>query len=269
VANVVNKEIIPPSHLVSGLPAALDEIVLKGLARDPEKRFSSADEMATALESVSKLATTREVGAWVREWAKETLADRASRLAMLESVTPSNHELSASLDVRMAGASIPPPGDQSSSQPLSQLTDVSFAASARPRRRAVTWIALALGLGALVAVGGVLTLGRGRTEPAANASVMAAPPPASEIVIPTPSIPKSAEVEPTPATSKAPEISAQNDALRDTRRDAPRSTQKPKPATTSDKTKCNVPSSCKPAWTLDASGAKRFKPECAQYLKCM
>lgn len=262
VANVANKEIIPPSRLMPGLSAALDEIVMKGLERDPEKRFSTADEMATALESVSKVATTREVGAWVREWAKETLADRASRLAMLESVTPSNHAGSASLEVRMAGGSIPPPGDQSASQPRSQLTDVSFAASARPRRR-VTWIALALVFGVLVAVGGVLTLGKTRTEPAANAAPIVAAPP----VEPKTPAPASSEPAPVPAASKAPEISSQNAPAPAALTTRP--TQKVKPATTSDKAKCSVPASCKPAWTLDASGAKRFKPECAQYLKCM
>lgn len=265
VANVVNKQIVPPSELVTTLPKALDTIVMKGLARDPTERWESADEMATALESVAKVATTREVGAWVREWAKETLADRASRLAMLESVTPSRHESSASLEVRLAGASIPPPGDQSSSQPRSQLTDVSFAASARPRRSAFTWIALAM-LALVIGIGGVLAVGRVRSEPVANAEIGKAPPPEA-VTIPKPVEIRSAEPEPAPAASKVPEIGVQN-AGKPGAVSTPRTTQKPKP-TTSEKAKCNVPASCKPAWTLDASGAKRFKPECAQYLKCM
>jgi serine/threonine-protein kinase len=44
----------PPSARRSGIPAALDSIVLKALARDLATRYRSAEEMAAALRSVSQ-----------------------------------------------------------------------------------------------------------------------------------------------------------------------------------------------------------------------
>jgi serine/threonine-protein kinase len=44
----------PPSTLVDGVPARLDEAILQSLRRDPESRFRSADAMAVALGSASE-----------------------------------------------------------------------------------------------------------------------------------------------------------------------------------------------------------------------
>jgi len=46
---ILRVEPIPPSSLVPGLPPALDAVVLRGLAKDPAARFSSAAEMLAAL----------------------------------------------------------------------------------------------------------------------------------------------------------------------------------------------------------------------------
>jgi serine/threonine-protein kinase len=267
IQNVATKEVIPPSRLVPTLPRALDAIVLKGLERDPQRRYTTADEMATALESVTKVATTREVGAWVREWAAETLADRASRLAILESVTPSSSELSPSLDIRIpAAAAVPSVREQSASQPRSQLTEVSFAASAPPRRRTVTWIALGIVLASILGVGALFAArGLGSQSAAASPS---APPIETMMPVPVPTEkPVVADTPPAPSAtpSAATEVAPPKPVATQRTTQKPSTTSSPSTA----KSSCKVPASCKPAWTIDKSGAKRFKPECAQYLKCM
>ncbi len=83
---VCNKPIPPPSAAGAQSYPALDEIVLRALARDPDQRFASADEMLTALSRVGTahdgLATPKEIAAWVREAAGSELTQR--RLAVLD-----------------------------------------------------------------------------------------------------------------------------------------------------------------------------------------
>lgn len=50
---IVNRDVPSPAELRDGYPESLAEIVLRALARDPEDRFASADEMRGALEQVA------------------------------------------------------------------------------------------------------------------------------------------------------------------------------------------------------------------------
>jgi hypothetical protein len=75
----------PPSHLVPELPSQLDDVVMRGLDRDPQKRFKTAREMALALEAVIRSAPATEVGAWVERLAHSSLAKRATQVQELES----------------------------------------------------------------------------------------------------------------------------------------------------------------------------------------
>jgi serine/threonine-protein kinase len=84
VAAILAGAIAPPSKHVSGLPAALDAVVMRGLRGDPAQRFATAREMAAALESAVPIATASRVGAWVEEMASETLAARAKMVADIE-----------------------------------------------------------------------------------------------------------------------------------------------------------------------------------------
>ncbi|HWZ93466.1 MAG TPA: serine/threonine-protein kinase, partial [Polyangiaceae bacterium] len=73
-----------PSQVLPELPQMLDAIVLKGLARNRQERFSTAREMARALEATGLLASDREVADWVERVARKPLAARARRLADVE-----------------------------------------------------------------------------------------------------------------------------------------------------------------------------------------
>jgi serine/threonine protein kinase len=65
-------------------PAAVDSIVLRGLAHEPELRFSTAREMAIALEALG-IATSREVGEWVERVGHAELVERARLVSSVES----------------------------------------------------------------------------------------------------------------------------------------------------------------------------------------
>jgi serine/threonine-protein kinase len=118
VKAAVEREPVAPGNLVPGLPAALDSVVLKGLAKRPEARFATALEMATALEKTLAPSTQREVGQWVSELAGEALRERRQILRRIETAS------SASSGTVEAPAG--PPGSEASWLPSDALrTEVS------------------------------------------------------------------------------------------------------------------------------------------------
>jgi len=50
-ARILRGDLVPPRQVVSSIPAALEAICLKALARDPKARYATAGEMAEALRS--------------------------------------------------------------------------------------------------------------------------------------------------------------------------------------------------------------------------
>src|SRR5580700_8161170 len=81
LARVLEGVVAPPSKLAPTLPADLDAIVLRGLARDPRERFASAEQMAEALEASSQPTTARQVGVWVEHIAGDVLRRRTDQIA--------------------------------------------------------------------------------------------------------------------------------------------------------------------------------------------
>jgi serine/threonine protein kinase len=75
----------PPGSVVRGIPPALDEVVLRGLARDPDARFKTSRAMAAALEKAYPPASRVAVAEWVERSASEALRRRSRRLAEIES----------------------------------------------------------------------------------------------------------------------------------------------------------------------------------------
>ncbi len=65
----------------------LDQVVLRGLDRDPAKRYDTAREMAIALERALGMATPSDVGEWVEATAREVLHRRAEKIAEIESTS--------------------------------------------------------------------------------------------------------------------------------------------------------------------------------------
>jgi serine/threonine-protein kinase len=97
VANrILTAPVPPPSASRPGLPAALDEAVLRGLSRVPGERFFTAEDMATALENVGPLASPREVGRWVEQVAGASIRERARQITQIESIGMEPSSLSSS-----------------------------------------------------------------------------------------------------------------------------------------------------------------------------
>jgi serine/threonine-protein kinase len=133
IGQVLEAEVEPPSRYAPVVPVELDALVLRGLSRDPDRRFATALEMASALERTVLLPTPREVGAWVQSIAAESLDSRRAILRRIESVD--------------AGAGQPLEAFDRPAEPLvllaQQATAVmgpAFVARPPPRRGSSMWL---------------------------------------------------------------------------------------------------------------------------------
>ncbi|MGH7285726.1 MAG: serine/threonine protein kinase [Polyangiaceae bacterium] len=124
---VASAPIQRPSELALGIPPALDDVVMRGLERDPSLRFSSAKEMLVALKAALKPASLADVETWMKDLAGNALADRARMAKEIEELgknvapeeappssfsaedlppPPSSHHREGAVDVP---ADLPPP----------------------------------------------------------------------------------------------------------------------------------------------------------------
>ena len=97
VRKILETKPAPPSGLMVDLETTiphdlftmlgeLDKVVLKGLEKDPAKRFATAREMAEALERAVPPASPTEVTEWVEHFAYFELAERSRLMAQLGSL---------------------------------------------------------------------------------------------------------------------------------------------------------------------------------------
>jgi serine/threonine-protein kinase len=80
----VQRDIPTASSVTGGVPAALDEVLRRGLQRAPERRIGSAHQMALELAAVVPPASPTEVAACVAELVDDLLRERASLVAGIE-----------------------------------------------------------------------------------------------------------------------------------------------------------------------------------------
>ncbi len=171
---ILESVIQPPSRFVE-VPRALDEVVLRGLSRDRDRRFATAIEMAHALESAMAPASPREVGVWVERVAGRELAVRAAKLQDIEAGAPAKRSLPApppdALPREPGENTAPALAAALSMRPrdAGTATHTDVAASARGRRGGATrWIVIATLVGSIA--GGVVAL---RARPSAAVSPQA------------------------------------------------------------------------------------------------
>jgi serine/threonine protein kinase len=81
---VMQKQVPPPSSVVSGLSAEIDEAVLRGLERDPVRRYAHAKDMALVLENSVEMARASAVGEWVTMLGEAQLHQRARVVGDIE-----------------------------------------------------------------------------------------------------------------------------------------------------------------------------------------
>ncbi|MCC6525252.1 MAG: serine/threonine protein kinase [Polyangiaceae bacterium] len=194
---ILEAPIPPPSKLRPVLAPDLDDIVMRGLARNRNERWPAAEPMAEALERVGGLASAREVGEWVCKVAQKRLAHAANILAAVESAplvtqpgdapsTPGKAAPDLARDRRPTVPARPLPADDAA-QPAA--AEVALATTnGRRRKRLLTAAAAGAGACAALLVAAATGALGGRspdtTAPAASAS--AAPPAARPSPTPTP-----------------------------------------------------------------------------------
>jgi eukaryotic-like serine/threonine-protein kinase len=243
----------PPSKHAAGLPAGVDAIVMKGLARERSQRFSSAREMALALQSCG-VAPATDVGEWVEARADEMLARRATWIAQIESDTPGGLT-EANRVLSMVGD---PAGSETPDKPSEQSVSVDVRVTPLPagpsmegpstrKRRIGIGLAVAGVAVAGLAIAGLLRPHAGGTANV-NGETRLTPPSGAPDFRPTPPAedePPSAVNEVQPADSVAPPSAATPSAQ----------VARPR-ASTGARTDCNPP------YTLNATGRKTYKRNC-------
>jgi serine/threonine protein kinase len=235
LARVLEQKVEPPSRFSSDVPAALDDVVMRGLQRNPDQRFASAHEMALALEHAIALPTQSKVARWVNDACGERISARAQLIARIDS---DSHVPVPTASSAASVTQVPP-------DPSTQLSTTLDA----PRRARAPRLAVIAALGALVLIAGGATWRSLRTtEPAKSPS---AAPAASPAVAPAPAAPAPAPA-PVPAASPAP--AADVGSARATKP----SPAKTRPVRDVRKRKPN----CNPPYTVDKDGIHIPKKEC-------
>jgi serine/threonine-protein kinase len=85
IAEVLRGAIPPLAHFRADVPAALEAVLHRAMAKDREHRWPSAQAFAEALEQAApRVATAREVGDWVRFLAGPALDARAAEVRAME-----------------------------------------------------------------------------------------------------------------------------------------------------------------------------------------
>lgn len=180
VANLLKRDIHPPSRLVAEVPKELDALVMRGLAAKAVDRFATAREMCVALGQCGiREEPSIAVGEWVATLAIESLTHRMAKVAALESQSGSDAGLGESTrtaltlgggpmsDVtRVTGADFAPTSihDRSSSDPpsavVSATLNAGFIDAGTTRRKARARVLGGAATVALVLVCGAFALAR-------------------------------------------------------------------------------------------------------------
>jgi eukaryotic-like serine/threonine-protein kinase len=84
ISQVLTKSPPAPSAVLRSIPRAVDDVVLRGLARDRSRRFATALQMADALEKAVDPVSARDLGRWVEAAAGERLKARADLVERIE-----------------------------------------------------------------------------------------------------------------------------------------------------------------------------------------
>jgi serine/threonine-protein kinase len=170
ILQVISGDIEPLSRLRADVSAALEEVLMRGLAREPSARWATARAMADALERACPPASPRVIGEWVELVAGDRLRARSEVIADVEAA-------SQRLDISTERWPVSPapsdPAVSSGEVAPSQLSSITVTRSAQTRvgRRAWPFVLL------VPAAAGVLVAwwaGRGEAPIAPVESAIAA-----------------------------------------------------------------------------------------------
>jgi len=267
----------PPSMYASDLPPGLDAVVMRGLDTDAARRFSTARDMARALEEIIPLASSSKVGDWVQDAAKDTLSARSVRVATIESDSA----------IRGPGPAGQPSPASTDNDPtliaddmvVTQLSSGSASSPLAPdRTRSRTmWLVVGGASGGLV-LAAVLGLTLSHRTEGASISTASTPPGSGEASVAAstpPAVPKPSAVQSSAASPPPPALLPSASAVIELPASSPPAAANEGPATGSAHpvvprgtphaepvVKPAAPSSCTPPWYFDTRGVRVFKTEC-------
>jgi len=269
VGRVLHEPIPSPRTYAPMVTPELEAIVLRGLERDPSRRFATAREMALAIEGRVTRATPLEVGAFVERIGGAALAHRAARVARIEQecgdslgppraagapdVAPSRRAAASTSDATSPTAVVPElaGGERRAAAavtPESLATGTATVSDTyAPRKRSILGaVGVAAFAGVVVGLGLALTFAvRGGPPHAGPAGAQSDVPPVTESMLPA-----------SAATQAPPDTRAPVDAV-----------EAGPPAATAPVKKAIAPrprlrAGCTPPYTVDARGLRHYKPEC-------
>jgi serine/threonine-protein kinase len=244
LVRAIEGKIDRPSAVTPELTPAVDEVVMRGLARDPDARFATARDMALAIEQQIGLASPYEVGEWVESVAADEIGRRARTIAEIESASLAEPAGPSSPRIGLAPAAEPPHSQVSSIS----VSRPAIASPSPPKRN--TGVRIFTAVAALLALSGLVLGGLAAQDTMAGGSRAPAPSEPNQlahearpflVVSPLSALTKSAPPSPAetakPTFSRPPIVAAPV-------------VKKPNPA-------------CDPPFTVDpATGRKKYKLEC-------
>jgi eukaryotic-like serine/threonine-protein kinase len=272
VDKLLHQTIPSPRQYAPLVTPELEEVVMRGLERDPSRRFATAREMAIALESKVALATPIEVGAFVERIGGGTLAQRAERVAAIEAecgaaletgadrntpaeigaLRPAAKSLTGATSPTVAVPGLALPDDRTILDRTVESLGTGVATVSEmhvPGRRRRAGVIGAASLIGVAAVFGVALMARSGARHAPETPASAGQP--------APSAAEPAQPPPSPASSAASEPSspyAESLGAHPAPADEPRR----KPAASPARSRAG----CSPPYTIDARGLRHYKPEC-------
>jgi serine/threonine protein kinase len=252
MARVLEQVVDPPSKLATNISPSLDEVVMRGLKRDPDQRWPSAEEMATALEAVVTLPSQRAIARWVTEAGGERLTRQSRIIARFDGEAFADTPTTRTIEppkvdppkIEAASTDAPAPKDVPSQVSISVASEVE--PSRREPRRS-PWIAVAAG--AVISVVGVVSL-RSCTH---EEKTSAAPAEAAQAMTTT-AASASTKIITQPSVAPSPAIVALTSTANSVV--APKKAPPPQPPAPKKK-------NCNPPYTIDKDGVHIPKKECS------
>jgi serine/threonine-protein kinase len=285
VTSVLERVVQPPSAIVAGLPAGVDDVVMRALERDPSRRFATAQQMALALEASVSPASNMRVADWIQGLAGDVLAVRAKSVARIESDSgsgklqpiPSERPLPHGATRAQPETARPPRINDPDERTASQVSSISVSTSAlqdrilpRWRRPRVVFAVIALG-----AVGFVSAALAGMSSRATRPPAAATLPVTAATVVAPPGIPAPAETalaasaapmpSSPPSSPAPPAVPTAPAAAHAEARPAPaRALPSPKPSTAGASAGAapGASTNCAVKSFVDESGIKHYVKEC-------
>ena len=273
IARILTEDPPRPSSFVPGLPAGIDDVVMKGLARDRNDRYATAQDMAQAIEGIIPPVPIREVSTWVRRVVDERLRNRSDIISRVEKISlPPPRESSASIDLpqgNLSRAGTPwglAPGQAAAhslgygegAAEVSGTSMIGGAEAQSSRRRRLLMIVVGSCILALLLLLVAVGVGSRGTAPGPAASSSASRVPASAAGLPESSGTTSAQPPPVLSATAAP--STEPSAAASTAHSAAHTAGLPTP--TQKWTPPPPKRNCDPPWTIDARGVRVLKREC-------